>query len=73
MTKFKTKASGNGFTLFILAVWIAMVVGYGSNFYKLLINADFEAPYKSEIVRGIGVVVLPVGIVAGYMTLGDEK
>lgn len=37
---------------------ILMLVAYVVNFIKFIGN-DFEAPYKSEIVNGIGVFIPP--------------
>lgn len=37
---------------------VLMMVAYVVNFIKFIEN-DFEAPYKSEIVNGIGVVIPP--------------
>lgn len=50
---------------------ITLIVGYILNIYKLLGN-DFEAPIKSEIIRTIGIVVMPVGIFAGWKCIDDE-
>ena len=49
---------------------ITTLFGWGSNIYKLT-KCDFEAPYKSEILRGIGIAVPPVGAVCGYLDLPD--
>lgn len=35
-----------------------------------LVECDFEAPYKAEIIRSIGVPVPIVGVVVGYMDIG---
>lgn len=45
------------------------VFGYFANIYKLT-KCDFEPSYKAEVIRGIGIVVPPVGIVTGYLNLG---
>lgn len=58
--------------LMIVAFSILATIGWGMNIYKLC-TSDFEAPYKSEIVRGVGVAVAPVGWVVGYMTIDDEN
>jgi len=47
------------------------VVGYVLNIVKLL-NADFEAPYKTEVIRSIGVVPFIGGII-GWMDIGEEN
>jgi hypothetical protein len=58
--------------LFTVAILSLPAVGYFSNIYKL-VTSDFEAPYKSEIVRGIGIPVFFVGAIAGFVDIGDEK
>jgi len=62
-----------GVILFILAL-IALVpaffIGYGMNIYALT-QCDFEAPYRAEIVRGIGIPVPIVGAIAGYYEIED--
>ena len=45
-------------------------VSWGMNVYKL-IKCDFAPPYRSEIIRGIGIVVPPVGAITGLMKLED--
>lgn len=45
--------------------------GWVANVYKFA-KSDFQEPYKTEVVRGIGIVIAPVGIIAGYMDIGDE-
>lgn len=52
----------------IVIVFLVVIctIGYGINFYKLT-QADFKEPYKTEVIRGIGTVVPPVGMVIGYM------
>jgi len=57
--------------LVIVAILVAPVVGYFRNIVKL-VSCDFEAPYKTEIVRAVGLVPI-VGMITGYMTIGEEK
>jgi len=53
--------------------FIALIFGgYALNIFKL-VKLDFEAPYKAEIIRTVGVFVPPAGIVAGWMTIGDRS
>ena len=40
------------------------------NVYKL-VKLDFASPYKSEVIRLIGLVP-PVGAIVGYLTIGEE-
>lgn len=37
--------------------------------YKLT-QCDFEAPYKAEVLYGIGIIP-PVGLVMGFLTIDD--
>ena len=60
-----------GFTVIQLLIVILLVFGlygWGSNLYKFA-SCDFEAPYKAEIIHGIGLVPV-VGIFTGYMDFG---
>lgn len=41
---------------------VLMLVAYVVNFLKFIEN-DFEAPYKSEIINGIGVFMPPSAII----------
>ena len=61
----------NGFTaieLIFAIVFIVGVFGYFLNIYKLT-QCDFEPPYKTEVMRSIGLFP-PAGAVVGYMDLG---
>lgn len=58
--------------LLVIACWIFGVFMWGANIYKLTEN-DFERPYKSEIIRIIGIPVAPMGFILGFMTIGDEE
>jgi hypothetical protein len=52
---------------------VAILYGKVMNIVKFA-QQDFEAPYKTEIIRGIGIPVVPMGIVLGYIDLeGDPK
>ena len=67
--KLFSNAEGAGF---ICAALIAVTcsIGYGLNIVKLF-GCDFEAPYKAEVIRIIGIPVAPVGMIAGYLDLGE--
>lgn len=58
--------------LTIIPLVIILIGGAGwlFNVYKLA-TSNFEAPYKNEIIRGIGVVVAPLGAVVGYINMDD--
>lgn len=57
------------FSLFVCLVIFA--TGYVSNIIKLT-RCDFEAPYKAEVIRTIGLLP-PVGVIIGYVTIEDGK
>lgn len=74
----RTCAAGRGVggVLAELALTISLVVfifgGWIGNVYKLT-KADFASPYKTEIIRGFGVPFVPLGIVVGWMDIGEEN
>lgn len=53
-------------------VFFLLVLGWLLNIYAFICS-DFTSPYKSEIIRGISIVVSPIGSVIGYMDIGDES
>ena len=55
-----------------IAIWILCLYGWFANIYKLT-KYDFDVPLKAEVVRTVGIVVFPVGIVMGYMDIEDHK
>ena len=56
--------------LIAIMVSVVFIIGWCINAYKL-IKCDFEPSYKAEAIRAIGVVVMPVGGIAGYMDIGQ--
>ena len=56
--------------LFCTAIFFAAITGWCMNVYKL-VKLDFASPYKSEVIRLIGLVP-PVGAIVGYLTIGEE-
>lgn len=58
--------------LCIIGIYALIVIGYFTNIYKLC-NNDFEAPYKEEAIRTIGICVPPIGIVTGYLELNPKE
>ena len=56
----------------ILLIGAFTMTGYVLNLVKLC-RCDFASPIKAEVVRGIGVVVPPVGVVAGYINIEDGE
>ncbi len=61
-------------TLVVVAVLIVALAigGWVANVVKLC-QCDFDTPLKAEVIRGVGIVVVPVGIIAGYCTIEDGK
>jgi len=57
-----------GILLFYIALIGVMGTGYVKNVIKLS-DCDFEAPYKSEVIHGIGLFP-PIGAVTGWLNVG---
>lgn len=57
-------------TTVTLSLLVILVVGTGwvKNLVKLT-NCDFNAPYKAEMIHGIGILPV-VGMVTGWMDFG---
>lgn len=53
-----------------LVIILAIFTGWGMNLYKL-VHCDFETPYKTEIIRSIGIIPA-IGMFTGWMTIGEE-
>jgi hypothetical protein len=51
-----------------IAIYLAVLFGWGSNIYKFT-QCDFEGNMKEEVIRGIGIPVFPIGVIAGYVDL----
>ena len=58
--------------LFFLAVWGFLIIGWVLNVVKL-VESDFEAPYKNEVIRTVGTFVPPIGGIAGWVDIDDAK
>ncbi len=56
--------------LVILLVGIFGVIGYITNIVRFC-GCDFEAPWRTEIIRGVGIFVPPLGAVLGFITIED--
>ena len=57
----------------ILAIQILLVAAIGTGWVKNVIkltDCDFEAPYKAEIIHGLGVIP-PIGAITGWMNPGE--
>lgn len=56
----------------IFIVWLVFVLVIGTGWVKNIIklsNCDFEAPYKAEVIHGIGLIP-PVGMITGWLDVG---
>ena len=49
-------------------ILIIMIVGWSKNIVKLS-ECDFEAPYKCEVIHGIGVIPF-IGAGTGWLNVG---
>tara|TARA_R110000737_G_C14541157_1_gene479044 strand:+ start:1009 stop:1203 length:195 start_codon:yes stop_codon:yes gene_type:complete len=58
----KIKLAWGGFLLLLIFLGGA---GWVLNLFALF-SCDFEGPWKSEILRGVGVFIAPIGAVAGW-------
>jgi len=54
----------------ILIVYIIAFGGWILNLVRLA-NTDFDAPYRAEVFRTVGVVIPPVGCIIGYIDIKD--
>jgi hypothetical protein len=61
-----------GGILIVIIVSICSLFSYINNIVKLT-RCDFEAPYKAEICRGLGVIIPPVGVIEGFIAIEDGK
>ncbi len=64
-----------GFTLIEMLIVYAIIVlpcliGWTLNVVKLC-RCDFKPSYRSEVIRGLGVVVPPIGAITGWMKIKD--
>lgn len=55
----------------LISVSVLPIAGYVVNLYKLT-QLDFKAPYKAEVLRGVGVVVPPLGCFFGLINIEDK-
>lgn len=53
----------------VATISIAPAIGWVMNLYKLT-KCDFEAPYKCEVIRAVGLIPI-VGCFTGWMDIED--
>ena len=60
-------------TIGLIQCMLVLLVGIGwsMNLYKL-VHADFKTPYKTEIIRSIGIIPI-VGMFTGWIIIGEEE
>jgi hypothetical protein len=58
-------------TVFLVLTILIISIGWIMNVVKFC-KCDFEDPYKTEIIRGVGIPVFPMGAVCGFMDIGEE-
>lgn len=58
--------------LLVFCLLVLIATGYVKNIIKLC-KADFNPPYKEEIIRGAGIPLAPVGVVVGYIDFEKGK
>lgn len=51
--------------------WLTLAIGWITNIVKFA-EYDFKPSYKAEIIRGIGIIAVPIGGVIGYLNIKDE-
>lgn len=57
----------------VILYFIVAVIGFGlwvRNLVKF-IELDFKPSYKAEIIRGVGIVIPPVGVVVSLINIQD--
>ena len=59
-------------TLFVFIFVVVLGCGWVVNVVKL-VDCDFKPDYKCEIMRGVGVFVVPLTLVTAWMDIGEEN
>lgn len=49
---------------------IVISIGWLMNVWSFA-HLNFQAPYKAEVIRGAGILVAPLGGIAGYININD--
>jgi hypothetical protein len=56
-------------SFFVFGLSLLALLGYVVNIDKFF-RCDFQAPYKTEIIRGIG-IISPLGCITGWIKIED--
>ena len=58
-------------TIFLIQIALLLFIGTGwvKNIIKLS-DCDFKAPYKAEVIHGVGIFP-PVGMITGWINIKD--
>jgi hypothetical protein len=54
----------------MFVIWFLLAIGWVTNIVRLCCS-NFDAPYKNEAIRIVGIIVPPVGGVVGYINIED--
>ena len=73
MNRLSRRTDKTGLAVVVIFIIYAVIIvgglgGYVQNIYKLT-QCDFEAPYKAEVIRAVGVFP-PVGAIVGWIDFG---
>lgn len=60
------------FLVVVLIIFLPLTAMWGTNVVKLC-NLDFEAPYKAEVLRIIGIPAAPIGMILAWVTFEEEE
>jgi hypothetical protein len=55
----------------IILIYFLIIFGWVRNIY-LLAQCNFKEPFKTEVIRGVGIIVFPIGVVTGYINMKDD-
>ncbi len=59
----------------LIIIYLVLVLTFGVGYVKNVISfcqSDFKAPFSSEAVRGVGIIIPVVGGIAGYVDMEDK-
>jgi hypothetical protein len=55
----------------LILIYFLIIFGWVRNIY-LLAQCNFTQPFKTEVIRSVGIVVFPIGVVTGYISMDDD-